>query len=787
MFKNYLKTALRNFRKNTALSLINFGGLSVGIAAVLLIGLYVYGEMGYDDFQQNKAVLYRTGYEFMQNGKVIGEGPEFTALFGPDAQSEFPEVKAFTRLSSERVAYITYNGKTLKVDNIRHADSTFFQLFSYKLQQGNPLTALTNPYTVVLTSQTAEKLFGQQDAVGKTIRLDNQTDYTVTGIVQDAPGNTHLHYNALLSFTTLYKEPGNYMDWNGGEQYSVYLLLKQGANAALLQQKFAAFMWKHINEQYSKSGLKINASLQPVADIHLKYSQNSATLRTNLYVFSAVAFLILVISCVNYVNLSTAQAITRAKEIGVRKVLGAMRGQLIKQFLTETVLLTMAAFITALLLVTLLAPAYKQFTGSSMPALSASVLPALLLLFVVIMATGIVAGSYVAFYLSSFSASRVFKALVPKGGKSVFKKGLIVGQFAVTTGLMACTAVVTMQLQYNKNINLGFDKQNVLVLPLTGNTVQDAYPLLRQQVAQMAAVTQVTGVSEIPYDGITNNGFVPEGSTKAMIIHQLDADDGFTQTFGVSMAQGQFFSKNNAANANGYVINETLAKTLGWQNPLGKTINRNGPHKIIGVVKDFHFASLHDKIEPLIITSAPWQNRYAYIAIKYQPGNVQALINTLKQTWQNTLATAPFDYWFLDDNFNQVYKSEERFQAVFAWFSGLSIILSLAGVFGLVAMAIKQRTKEFGIRKVLGAGTAGIIGLTVQEFAWLVALGAAISTPLAWYYTNKWLQNFAYRIPLNVFVFIACGLVVLLITVATISVQSAKAALANPVKSLRTE
>ncbi len=787
MLKNYLKTAIRNFLKNRIMSFINLGGLSIGIAAVLLIGIYISNETGYDSFQKNKSSLYRAGFHFWQNGKLMGDGAQFTAPFGPDAQNEFPEIRSFTRVSSERVAYISYKDKTLKVDNIHHADSNFFQLFSYKLSQGNPSTVLKEPYSIILTEETAKKLFGKEEALGKVVRLDNQTNYTVTGIAPEPPSNSHLGYNALLSFITLYKEPGNFMDWNGGEQYIAYLQLKDGVNSKSLENKLPAFMWKHINEEYAKVGFRVDVSLQPVRDIHFYYSDNSGALRTNIYVFSVVALLILIISCVNNVNLSTAQATTRFKEVGVRKVLGAARSQLIKQFLVESIMVTTAAFIIALALVTLLIPAYQQVLGKSFSGISLSTVPALLLLFGIIMIVGSIGGSYVAFYFSSFNVTRIFKALLPKSAQNIFRKGLIVTQFVISIGLMTCTLLVTLQLKYSKNINPGFDRDHIVVLPLVGDNTRNACSLLQQQLSLIPEVRQVSAVSEIPYDGISSNGFVPEGGSKAMVIHQLDVDENFWKTFDVQLIAGNYFSKDRPAINDGYIINETLAKTLDWQNPLGKIISRNGKHEVVGVIKDFHFASLHDKIEPLIITNKPWGNQYSYLAVKYQPGNTAALVSHIKQVWRNTLSDAPFDYWFLDDAFNTVYKSEDRFQRIFLYFSALSILLTLAGVIGLVTLALKQRTKELGIRKVLGAGITDIIKLSVKDFIWLIIVSAVIATPLTWYYMHSWLQDFAYRISLSWWMFAVCGLIIFLITISTISFQAIRAAIANPVKSLRTE
>lgn len=787
MLRNYLKSAWRNLRKSPLLACINIGGLSIGIAAVLMIGLYIYGETGYDQFHQNKSSIYRVGYKFLQSGKLIGEGPEFTPPFAPDAQRELPGIKAFTRVSSPRTAYISYQDKAFKLEGVRYADSTFFSVFSFRLLQGSPASVLSAPHTIVLASETATKLFGNENPVGKQVMLDNQTAYTVTGVAQPAPVNSHISYQALASFSTLYSEPGNYMDWNGGEQYTAYLQLSDADGASQLEKAFPAFLWKHINKQYATRAIKVEASLEPLTDIHLHYSENAGTLRTNLYVFSIVALLILVISCVNYINLTTAQAATRFKEIGVRKVLGAVRGQLVKQFLTETMLATTASFCIAAVLVILLAPVFREAAGKPLPPLTISMLPVLLGLFLVVIFIGAVAGSYVSYYLSSFGISSIFKAVMPKSSQSRFKKGLIVVQYAVAIGLVACTAAVAMQLRYSKQMNMGFDREQVLVLPLTGKNVQDGYAVIQQQLLQSNMVQQVSAVSEIPYNGITNNGFVPEGDTKALIIHELDADEHLLETFHIRMAAGSFFSASQPSLANGFVINEALAKTLGWPNPIGKTISRDGVHPIIGVVSDFHFASLHDRIGPLIITNKPDGGRYSYLAVRYSGSDAAGLVASVQASWKRIFGAAPFDYWFLDDAFNTVYKSEEQFRQVFMYFAALSVALSVAGVFGLVALTVKQRVKEFGIRKVLGACTADIIVITVKEFAVLVVLAAVIITPAAWYYIHGWLQNFAYHIQVSPWLFAGCSLAVFIVTVCVTSLQAVKTARANPVKSLRTE
>ncbi len=787
MIRNYFKIAWRNLLQNKILSIINLLGLSIGIAAVLLIGIYINNEYGYDDFHNNGSNLYRVGFKSWQNGKLIQSGEQFISEFGPDAKNELPEIESFLRISSEREAYVSSGDKTFKLEHIQHADSVFFQVFSYKLLKGNPKTVLNEPFSVVLTEKIAKKLFGNQISIGKTIKLNDEGEYLITGIAQDPPANSHIQYNALLSFSTLYNESGNYMGWNGGNQYITYLLLKKGVNPQVLQNKFTDFMWKHINKGYSEIGLKIDASLQPIKDIHLYYNSNSNSLRMNIYIFSIIGLLILIISSINYINLTTAQSIKRLKEIGVRKILGARKGQIANQFLGETFLASGIACITALLMVIIFLPVYGQLIGENLSLNGTDILQALTLLFVIIAIVSIVAGSYLAFYLSSFNISETFKGTIPKSSSFNFKKGLIVVQFVITIGLMASTLFISLQLQYAKTKNQGFNKEQILALPLIGLNAQKSYSILKQKLLELPEIQSVSGVSEVPFNGITRNGFMPEGNTKVMFIHQLDADESFFKTFDIKLVSGSFFSNERKNLKDGYVINETLAKVLGWKNPIGKTIKRDGSHKVIGVVKDFHFASLHDKIEPLIITNQPWGDNYSLLAVKYHAGQTLNLTDKTQQLWTSLLVGNPFDFWFLDDAFNTVYKSEKKFQQIFFYFSGLSILLSLAGIFGLVLMMLKQRTKELGIRKVLGARVTDITKIIIADFIWLIVIASIISTPITWYFMNSWLQNFAYHIEIKWWVFIVTTFVILLTVLLTIGIQTIKAALANPVNSLRTE
>jgi len=788
MLKSYIKTAWRNLLRNKLFSAINLISLSVGIASVLLIGIYFQNELNYDTFHKNKDSLYRVGFEFFNQGKSLGKGPFYTPPFGPEAQNEFAEINSFCRISSPHQAFMVKGENKIKSSDICFADSTFFKLFSFKLLSGNPATVLKQPYSIVLTRGMAEKLFGRENAVGKTVRFDGKDDYMVTGIADKAPSNSQISYDALISFSTLYKDTAKYfMDWNGGEQYITYLKINNSENAAALEKKFPAFLWKNINSLLDKRGIKITASLQPMPDVHLLYDRDSDNTRTNLYVFGVVAILILIISCVNYINLTTAQSSARFKEIGVRKVLGALRKELTVQFLGESLLITFFAFILSLLIVYAVTPVYAQILGRPLILTHAGLLFLVLLAFLVILSIGVGAGSYLSFYLSSLNVKKTLNETGAKSKHSGFRKGLIIGQFAITTALMTCTLIINLQLQYTKNKSLGFDKEHIIALPLTGDQSKDAALVLKQQIEGFADVESVSAVSEIPHDGIQRNGFVPEGDTKAIIIHQLDADEDLLKTFRFQMLSGNYFSKDKPTDAIGYIINETLAKTLGWENPIGKTISRNGQHKVVGVVQDFIFSSLHEKIGPLIITNHPWQNRYDYLAVRYKSNSPASLLSQIKNVWQNAAIDAPFEYWFLDDAYDNLYKDEQRFQLIFFCFSLLSILLSLSGIFGLVTLTIEQSTKEIGIRKVLGAGILDIVKLTTRSYLLIIVAASTIAVPFAWYYMNRWLQDFEYRMSLSWWMFVITGISTLIIALTTVSIQTIKAAKANPVKSLKTE
>lgn len=786
MLKEFLKTAVRSLTRNKFHSAINIFGLSVGFAAVLLIFFYLYSEFTFDDFHENKRDLYRVSIKNFRQGTLEGENSEFTPPLGPAMLKDIPEVKNFARISTEGVGYLVYDKEPVKIEDIHHADPSLFSMFSFPLLQGNTTNALSEPYSIVLTEQTAKKIFGNHNALGKTVRIDNKQDYLVTGIAKDLPGNSTIHFNALISFATLYKDPALYLDWNGGNRYITFVSLKKHAKSQTVDKKLSKVL-SPINNIYARTSVRLEAYLQSITKLHLYYEDNSSSLRSNMYIFSFIAIFILLIACVNFINLSTAIASKRAKEVGVRKVLGADRKKLIKQFLLESFLLTLVSFVISFLLVLLAAPLYEQVFGKTFTLPASIHFTSIAIVVLLFFLVGIGIGIYPAFYLSKFETIRTLKGMVSKEGKPYLRNFLVVIQFTISIALIASTIIIYQQQQYIRNKKLGFTKDNIVVLPLVGDDAQTKCNVLKLQLKELPEIKSITASSDIPHRGFTSNGYLPEGVENPMMIHVVDADENFLNTFNISLAAGRNFSKEHPSDQKGFLINETLANTLGWKDVTGKTIQRDGAHPVIGVVKDFYFASLHDKIEPLIITNEPWQNKFDYLAIHYNSSHTSQLLDAIKKQWQKIVPSTPFDYWFLNDSFNQLYQSEQQFQHGFLYASMLAIILAVLGILGLISFSVEQRTKEIGIRKVLGASSFNVAALLSKDFLKLVVLANVISWPLDWYFMNKWLEDFANRVQISWWVFGVAGILALLIALTTVGMQAMKTAIMSPVKNLRTE
>ncbi len=786
MLRNYLKVALRNLTKRRVYSLINIVGLSIGLTVVLLIALTIKFEHSFNSFNKKENRIYRVGLKLKAHGKIMEDSPLFVAALGPAMLKDMPEVENYVRIATPRTLYFTYGEHSFKVENATYADSSLFNIFSFKLIAGDKNSALTDPYSLVLTQATASRIFGNNDPVGKVVSVGN-LPYKVTGVVKDPPANSDIRFDAVISFSTLYNRRDVFLGWDGGEQYVTYVLLNKNASMETVNEKFPSFLWSYINKAYSVAGWKEEAELEPLRDIHLYYNADSAAIRENMNIYLAIAIFILLIACANFVNLSTARATGRMQEVGMRKVLGAKRKSLVLQFLAESVITSLFALLLAVMLVELLMPWYDSLIGKHLVFSRLVDGQFVLLLIAVLGMTGLVAGLYPAVFLSSFAPVDTLKGSGRRRQRHFLRKALVVLQFAISVVLIASTLVISNQLAFMRSKNLGFDKGNMLVVPLVNGNLRARYQAFKTELRGIPGVLDAAVSSEVPLNGFTSNGYRPQGYTSPIVINVVDVDGDFMNTYGLSLLKGRSFSEQVASDRQAYIINEALAKRLGWNDPVGKSIDRNGNHTVIGEVKDFNFASLYYHVEPLIITNSPEGGGFSYVSIKLGPGNLPRTMAAIGEVWREFAPMAPFEYHFLDAQFDRVYKADITFHEAFEIFSSLAIFVALLGLFGLVSYSVELRRREIGIRKVLGSSVPGILSLLSKEYLKWVVAANVFGWPVAYFVMQKWLTNFAYRTGIGIWVFVVSAGLVLLVAVITISVRALKAATANPVEALRYE
>lgn len=804
MLKNYFKTAWRSLLKNKTFSLINIFGLAIGLCCCLLIAAFLVDELSYDKQSENAESLYRIelGLEdeshsaFSSVDVAVGEG----------MKNAFPEITAFTRLAHGGNVFFKHGDKQFKEPNYAIADSNFLQLFGVPLLQGNAATALKEPNGVVLSKAYALKYFGATDVVGKSLLFgDNNQPLKVTGVFNKIPSNTHFNFDIFIAGNTW----ENRHTWSNVGFYT-YLQLKPGTDAKKLEAKFPQMVAKYVvPEIQNDMGVSLAEAqksvntfifhLKPVTSIHLT-SNNKDELAANgskmyVYIFGALAVFIILLACVNFTNLSTASSINRSKEVGIRKVLGSDKKQLVIQFLTESVLMTMLSLVIALMGVYLLLPYFNQLSGKQ---LEFHFFVSPLTIFITIfacLAVGILAGIYPAFFISSFNTISVLKSSssATTQGRSGLRSGLVVFQFAVSTALIIATIVVYQQLHYMQNVGLGFSKEQVVVINdtylLKGNETA-----FKDQLKQDSRVANATLSYNVPINGAMNGTQVyakqekDNGTHSEIHINIYNVDYDYLSTLGMQVIKGRNFSPSFGADSTGVLINEAAATALGFNNidPIGKTIVRSGQHQytVVGVVKDFHYTSLKQQIAPLMMILG--RNGGGMLA-KVKVTDMHAFLNDVKKQWDTYNAAGPFSYTFLDDKFATVYAAEERTGQIFTLFASLSIIIAALGLFGLSAYTTQQRTKEIGVRKVLGASVKQVLVLVSKEFVYMVLISLVIAVPVTWFAMNKWLEDFAYRITIGWDVFALAGAAALLIALLTVSFRVVKAALANPVKSLRSE
>jgi putative ABC transport system permease protein len=800
MLKNFLKLALRNLMRHKAYSAINILGLAIGITCCFLIVLYVINELSYDRFHEHRDQIYRATIEMNYGGQNMKMAAAMAPL-GPALKEEFPEVISTVRIFPMQEVLISRGEKRFREKSFFFADSTVFDVFTFPLVMGNPATVLCDPHSIVISQEMASKYFGDEDPVGKELTYENHYIFTVTGILKKVPHQTQIKADFFASYGSMYDLEGLSLNsWGRGGAAITYFLLDKGVDPQQFQEKLPDMMKKYAGD-FLASIFTIH--IQPLKDIYL-HSNFQGDLDqsgdiTYVYLFSAIAVLILLVACINFMNLTTARSIHRAREVGMRKTLGAHRAQLIRQFLGESLTVAFFSVLVAVALLEISLPYFNNFIEKELTLggpYAIWILPGLI---GTVLVVGLVAGSYPALYLSRFQPAKILKGGSMLGSsKSVLRRMLVVFQFAVSIGLIFATVVILSQLSYAKNKSLGFDKEHVLLLTVNDQTVEQQYESLRQEFLRNPSILSVSATQTAPAAGqFLKQGVEAEGIPTDQIptMFSVYADFDFIQTMGMEIAAGRNFSKEFSTDKNAaYILNETAVKTLGWteQEALGKVFSIRAKKqelkqqgKIIGVVKDFHLQSLHEVIEPLFIAIQP--RNFSIVLVRISSNDIPGTLEFLEKTWNRLVPTSPFEYSFADDKFAESYRADRKFSHIITIFSILAILIACMGLFGLSTFAVEQRTKEIGIRKVLGASIANIIGHLSREFIILVVVANVIAWPIAYYGMNKWLQNFAYHINIHWLMFVSSAILALAIAFATMSFQTIRAAVANPVNSLRYE
>jgi putative ABC transport system permease protein len=803
MFKNYYKIAWRHILKEKFYSFINIAGLGVGLACCMLIALYVQYEMSFDKYNENLTNTYRVLQynEPIQSGHDVQPAPEEYQVWGcapvgPALMADFPEIERVFQFSSPNDWLFAYEDKSFTESNIVFADSTAFDVFSWKILAGNGATALDRPNTIVLTERLATKYFGSEDPIGKTIVADQNHLFEVTAVMEDVPSNSHFTFDGLISMGTFRQfRPGIFDSW-GYVDFYTYFIINKSANIEALSERLPEFAKKYTGhwENY-----EFKMAFEPMADAYL----NSKAGRqpgevgslTNLYIFILIGLFILIIACINFINLSTARSIERAKEVGIRKVVGARKQALVYQFLSEFFLLSIFAGILAIGLVILFAPALQGITGKPIDYTALFTLEYAGIFLLTLSVIGLLSGSYPAFMLSAFRPVEVLKGKFRSSTNGIaLRKGLVTFQFMLTIVLLVGTAAVYLQLNYMQNQDLGFSQEQMLIVEFGyDDQVQNKLESIKEAFKSNSAVISATASRAVPGDFLPNAGTSIENTEGIMTnknpgIYEIDPD--FIQDYKIEMVAGRPFSYAYASDSlDALILNEAAARMWGYSNPadiIGKPFDQWGKQgKVVGVVKDFNYQSLHTGVEPLSLRFEP--QSMSKISIRIQSDNYQRTISQLEDQWKILAPHYPFNYRFLDDSFNKQYKSDAQFGDLFSAFAILAIFIACLGLFGLTTYTTTQRTKEIGIRKVLGASVSTIVLLLSKEFSKLLILAFIVAIPASWFAIQVWLDKFAYKIDLGAGIYIVAAITVAIIALATMSWQSIKVALQNPVNSLKNE
>ncbi len=796
MFQNFLVVAIRNLLRHPAYSFINIAGLAIGLTACILILLYVQDELSYDRHHEKADRIYRIVDDIESGGQTIetaGTPPGWAAALKRD----YPEVEQFVRMRGTMSAWLITHGESRFYEKkVIWAEPALFELFSIPLVSGNPRTALRDPKSMVVSEEMAFKYFGEEEALGKIINVDQSWDFVVTGVMRNMPANSHMRADMFASFREA-RAMGLDQDWENHDNNYTYLLLREGASPEALEARLPSFLERYAGDMYSEAGVTLNPSLQSLVDIHLR-SHRESELEPNgdiryVALFMIIAFLIPLIACINFVNMATARAAMRAREVGVRKVMGADRPQLIRQFLGEAVLIAAFAMILAVVLVHLALPSVNALAGKQLafPLSNGFVLAVLA---GGTLATGLAAGCYPAFYLSRFLPTEVLKGSPISGTQGMgLRKVLVVVQFAMSIFLLVSTAIIFDQLEYIQTKRLGFDKEQVMVVPITGFLQRQNTPVLKERLSQlpgvmsMATSTAVPGMRVLPIMPVRPEGMQPEDH---LMMATLQVDDHFLDVMEIGLVTGRNFSTDwGTDSTTGFLLNETAVRYLGWGAPadaIGKRFEwipfggKKGD--VIGVVEDFHLRTIHEEIEPVVILTSSYQE---YVLIRIVPDGIPETVSRIEKVWRDVDPRYPLEYTFLEEDFDRLYRADRQLGEVFASFAFLAVFVACLGLLGLSSFSIQQRTKEIGIRKVLGSTVSGIVVLLSRDFMKYVLLANVIAWPLAYYAMTIWLQNYAYSSEIRLAWFVSGGVTALVIAWLTIGAHAMAASRRNPAIALR--
>jgi putative ABC transport system permease protein len=797
MLKNLFKIALRNILRDKTYSAINILGLTIGITCSMFLLMYIKDELSFDRYHKNADNIYRVVSNIKETDNAFTWAVAQIPL-ADELRDNYPEVDNAVRFFNVGRPLIKNGDKQFYEADFYLADSTVFDMFSYTFLHGDPGTALDAPFSIVITESIAKKYFGDLDVVGQSLQSQSSGEtYKVTAVMEDVPLNSHFRFDALISRNS---NPGYNGNWGSFGVYT-YIQLPAGYDLSKMYKSFEKINKEKINPIFEQYGITVKYELQKITDIHLHSKiQDEAEAGGDIsyiYIFGVVAVFMILIACINYMNLATARSANRAKEVGIRKVMGSQRTQLVLQFVTESVVITLMSLVVSLVLIYVLLPQFNVLANKSLHFGYITQPDIMLGLLGVVVFSGVVGGSYPAFYLSGFNPVMVLKGkLSARGGSVVLRKSLVVLQFAISIFMLISTLIVFDQLTYLRDKDLGFDKQQVVRFDLSVPELSKQALVLTERMRQNPVVVRAGTAASSPGENIGKVIFKVEDNEGKMLERGIDfyfADYDFVSTLGMHIAEGRDFSRDIPSDTvAAALVNEAMVRRMGWTSPLGKKFiiptgdNRTQTRLVVGVLKDYNQNSLYEQIEPLMVMLGI-QNRYLFV--KTKAGDIHETLASLEKTWREVNPNSPFEYKFLDEDYNSQYKADEKRSQIFTAFSGLTIMIACLGLLGLAAFTTEQRYKEIGVRKVIGASVQGLIVLVAREFFLLVGIGMVLAFPLAWYFTDTWLQNFAYRIDLGGewLTFVVSALLAFVITLVTVGYHVVRAASANPVKALRDE